>query len=205
MSVEADCRRLLDAARALIEAGVEDSDPLARAIRATTVGAPRLAPRRLAACRHWQPALALADDASAAIAGLLAPLAALFHWVQNPNYSDVNMGPGYMDNYAYAELVGRRGLFGGGDYALGVLLLGPGLTYPPHAHPANEVYYVVGGTAEWRRGPGPWKAQAPGSLIEHPSGLVHATRTGDEPLLALYLWWGDIATPARLVPRQENR
>ena len=80
MSVEADCRRLLDAARALIEAGVEDSDPLARAIRATTVGAPRLAPRRLAACRHWQPALALADDAIAAIAGLLAPLAALYLW-----------------------------------------------------------------------------------------------------------------------------
>lgn len=179
MSAEADCRRLLDIARRLIEDGVEDSQPLARTICATTIQAPRLAPRRLAA---------------------LAPLAELFHWVQNPNYSDANMGPGYMDNYAYAELVGRRGLFGGGDYALGVLLLGPGLTYPPHAHPANEVYYVVGGTAEWRRGPGPWKAQPPGSLIEHPSGLVHATRTGVDPLLALYLWWGDIATHAKLTP-----
>lgn len=200
MSAEADCRRLLDIARRLIEDGVEDSQPLAEAIGATTIQAPRLSPRRLAACRHWRPALALADDASAAVAGALAPLAELFHWVQNPNYSDADMGSGYMDNYAYAELVGRRGLLGGGDYALGVLLLGPGLTYPPHAHPANEVYYVVGGTAEWRRGPGPWKAQAPGSLIEHPSGLVHATRTGVDPLVALYLWWGDIATHAKLTP-----
>ena len=85
-------------------------------------------------------------------------------------------------------------LLGGSDYSLGVLLLGPGLTYPPHAHPANEIYYVVGGTAEWRQGDGPWTRRAPGSLIQHPSGQVHATRTGRDPLLALYLWWGDIET-----------
>ena len=94
----------------------------------------------------------------------------------------------------------RTSLIGGGGYALGVLLLGPGLTYPPHAHPANEVYYIVGGSAEWRRGDGPWTSRATGSLVQHPSGLVHATRTGDDPLLALYLWWGDIETHARLMP-----
>ena len=196
MNPEARIRRLLEAVQALVEDRVEGGASLARSISETRVTAPRLAPKRLPACRHWTPALALANN-SMAVA--LAPLEDVFHWVQNPNYSDAVMGAGYMDNYAYANLVGGRGLLGGGGYALGVLLLGPGLLYPAHAHPANEVYYVVGGTADWRRGDGPWTARAPGSLIEHPSGLVHATRTGDEPLLALYLWWGDIATHARLV------
>ncbi len=194
MPLESRFQRLLDVARGL----VEDRTALAQSIKATTTRAPRLSPKRLPACRHWQPALALGDGRSAAVAEALADLGDLFHWVQNPNYTDAAMGDGYMDNYAYANLVGGRSLLGGGDYALGVLLLGAGLSYPPHAHPAEEIYYVVGGTAEWRRGDEPWTHRAPGSLIHHPSGLVHATRTGPEPLLALYFWWGDIETHARL-------
>ena len=185
MPIDSRIQRLLDAALGL----VEDRTALAQSIAATTPRAPRLAPKRLPACRHWEPALALSDRQSAAIAEALAPLGELFHWVQNPNYTDAAMGDGYMDNYAYANLVGGRSLLGGGDYALGVLLLGPGLTYPPHGHPAEEIYYIVGGTAEWRRGDEPWTKPAPGSLIDHPPGLVHATRTGSEPLLALYFWW----------------
>ena len=195
MPDEAAIQRLLDAACGL----VEERTDLARFIRATTPRAPRLSPKQLPACRHWKPALALANRQSAAIAEALTPLGELFHWLQNPNYTDAVMGDGYMDNYAYANVVGGRSLLGGNDYALGVLLLGPGLTYPRHSHPADEIYYVVGGTAEWRYGDEPWTRRAPGSLIEHPSGLVHATRTGDEPLLALYFWWGDIATHAGLV------
>jgi quercetin dioxygenase-like cupin family protein len=189
---------LLDAARLLVEHKVENGEALARSISETVVCPPQLAPKRLPACRHWQSALALAHGGDA-VAEALPSLAGLFHWVQNPNYTVATMGSGYMDNYAYAKLVGPGGLLGGSDYSLGVLLLGPGLTYPPHAHPANEIYYVVGGTAEWRQGDGPWTRRAPGSLIQHPSGQVHATRTGRDPLLALYLWWGDIETHARLV------
>ena len=194
MADDAAIQRLLDAARGL----VEDRAGLAQSSKETVPRAPLLAPRTLPACRHWEPALALADARSASIAAALAPLGDVFHWVQNPNYSDAAMGEGYMDNYAYANLAGGRSLLGGGDYALGVLLLGPGMTYPPHAHPADEIYYVVGGRAEWQRGDEPWTPRAPGSLIHHPSGLVHATRTGSEPLLALYFWWGDIETHARL-------
>ena len=187
-------QRLLDAACGL----VEERTDLEQFIRTTTPRAPRLEPKRLPACRHWKPALALANRQSAAIAEALTPLGDVFHWLQNPNYTDAAMGDGYMDNYAYTNVVGGRSLLGGGDYTLGVLLLGPGLTYPPHAHPAEEIYYVVGGRAEWRRGDESWTHRSPGSLIHHPSGLVHATRTGPEPLLALYFWWGDIETHARL-------
>ena len=119
----------------------------------------------------------LADSAGDPMAEALAPLVEVFHWVQNPNYTVATMGAGFMDNYAYANVVGTRSLIGGGGYALGVLLLGPGLTYPPHAHPANEVYDIVGGSAGWRRGDGTWPGRATGSLSQHPAGLVHTQRT----------------------------
>lgn len=194
MPASAAIRRLLDVACGL----VEHETALAQHIRSTVPTTPQRAPHKLPACRHWPAALALGNSMSAAVAEALTPFDDLFHWLQNPNYSDAIMGTGYMDNYAYANLVGGHSLLGGEAYALGVLLLGPGLTYPPHSHPAEEIYYVVGGRAEWFSGDGPWTEQPPGSLIHHPSGISHATRTGAEPLLALYFWWGNIETYATL-------
>ena len=57
---------------------------------------------------------------------------------------------------------------------------------------------MLGGAAEWQRGDGSWAFRPPGSLIHHPPGLPHATRTADEPLLTLYLWHGHLDTPAAL-------
>ncbi len=119
-------------------------------------------------------------------------------WVQNPNYTVETVGAAFVDHYGYADVVGPRGLVPSEAYALGVLLLGPQTTYPPHAHPATEVYCVVGGTAEWRRGEGTWTLRPPGSLIHHPPRTPHAMRTHEQPLLAIYLWRGDLDTPAVL-------
>jgi hypothetical protein len=35
-------------------------------------------------------------------------------------------------------------------------------------------------------------------VIHHPSGVPHATRAGDTPLLAVYVWRGELGTHARL-------
>ena len=83
--------------------------------------------------------------------------------------------------------------------ALGVLLLGPGTHYPLHAHPAVEVYYTLT-PGEWWRDDGPWRLEPPGTAIHHPPDVRHATRAGAVPLLALYLWRGDLATHASLTP-----
>ena len=83
------------------------------------------------------------------------------------------------------------------------LLLGPRTEYPAHHHPAAELYIPLG-PADWAKasaigGEAPNGADAgTGSVIHHPPNLVHATRTHDIPLAALYLWAGDLATYARL-------
>ena len=86
--------------------------------------------------------------------------------------------------------------------AFGVLLLGPRTEYPAHHHPAAELYVPLS-RADWAKasaagGEAEFVSREPGSVIHHPPNLVHATRTRDTPLAALYLWAGDLATYARL-------
>ncbi len=122
-------------------------------------------------------------------------------WTQNPNYRRSPPTPDFLDNYGYAVLAGPAdgppALARHDRLAFGVLLLGPHTHYPLHHHPAAEVYIPLN-SAEWWRGDGPWREQRPGAVIHHPPDLPHATRAGDAPLLALYLWHGELATHAKL-------
>jgi Dimethlysulfonioproprionate lyase len=164
-------------------------------VRALDLSAPRAGQGRLPVCRFWQ-------EATSGDAPLLAPLARVapeLGWVQNPNYVARPPDSDFLDNYGYAVLAGAGGLVASHTLALGLLLLGPRTHYPTHRHPAVEIYVVAGGEAEWRKDNGPWRRQPPGAVIRHESMTPHATRTLAEPLLAVYLWQGDLATHARIV------
>jgi len=141
-------------------------------------------------------ALAIASDVAAAIAALQDEL----HWQQNPSYSDVAMGrSGYMDGYAYAEIIGPKGFFHGNDFLLGFLLLGPNRVYREHYHPAPELYWTLTGPSRWKRGAGGWEELQAGDIRWHRPFVVHATETSQVPLLCLWAWTNDVAEPAKLV------
>ena len=73
-------------------------------------------------------------------------------------------------------------------------MLGPEVTYPPHAHEAAEVYLPLSGVAWWQKGEAEFAPVPAGQPIYHAPWVPHAMRTGAEPLLALYLWrGGDLA------------
>lgn len=155
---------------------------------------------RLPACRFLPDAVAAsllsAPDMAAAIAALEEDL----DWRQNPNYSDEAMGqPGYMNNYAYSEIIGPGGIYPGDDFLLGLLLLGPGLRYPSHAHPAPELYWLLSGDTEWKVRDEPFEAREPGETIWHDPYVPHATNIGITPLLAVYVWTKDVKHAAMLV------
>ncbi|MFO1061748.1 MAG: dimethylsulfonioproprionate lyase family protein [Dongiaceae bacterium] len=158
----------------------------------------------LPACRFWDMALLAALDGPAA--DLAAPLAALgpaLAWAQNPNYVRRPPSPAFLDDYGYAVIAGPAAgppsLVTDEAMAFGVLLLGPGTLYPAHDHPAIELYLTLDAAGAWQRDAGPWRRPPAGSLIHHPSGMIHAMRAGEGPLLALYLWRGALATHARLL------
>jgi mannose-6-phosphate isomerase-like protein (cupin superfamily) len=113
-------------------------------------------------------------------------------WQQT--YGAVDFGPAFLQGYGWSEFAGLRGPVPSDRLAIGVLLLGPQITYPSHAHEAAEIYVPLSGTALWQRGDAAFAPVQPGQVIAHPSWLPHAMRTQSTPLLALYLWrGGDLA------------
>ena len=155
--------------------------------------------RRLPATRFLPECVAASMFTSPDVAAALAETEELLHWRQNPNYSDQVMGAGYMDDYAYAELIGPSGFFAGDDFLMGLLLLGPNRHYRDHHHAAPELYWLLTGPSEWRCGAGAFEMREAGDTIWHEPHLVHATRTGASPLLAVWAWTSDVSEPARLV------
>ncbi|MBL9036659.1 MAG: hypothetical protein JNN33_17985 [Rhodospirillaceae bacterium] len=155
-------------------------------------------PRRLPVADLLAEALSLSPYP---LASAIAAAAPTFRWRQNPNYNTDNMGAAFIAGYGYAEFVGRsEALFLSDEIRVGLLVLGPGRHYPPHAHPAEEVYTALM-AGSWRRGVEPWRVVPPGASIHHPPMIEHETKADRGTLLALYCWIGDTATEARPTPK----
>ncbi|HKF62393.1 MAG TPA: dimethylsulfonioproprionate lyase family protein [Dongiaceae bacterium] len=169
----------------------------AQAVARLDLSAPRPQPQpdSLPVCRFWERVVA----GGGALLAPLAKLAPALSWVQNPNYVAAPPSPEFLENYGYAVLAGPGGLVASEALALGILLLGPGIHYPSHNHPAVEIYVVLAGEAEWQKAGEPWRREPPGAVIRHDSMVTHATRALAEPLLAAYVWQGDLATHARII------
>jgi quercetin dioxygenase-like cupin family protein len=145
------------------------------------------------ATRHLETALVAVESHAPALAAALRPLGEVLPW--RYGYAPRADAPGLELRMAWAELIGPAAPFRSAQVGLGVTLIGPHTFYPPHRHPAVEVYRVVAGTAEWSAD-GNGAARPPGSVILHRANVVHAMRTAEQPLLALYSWSGDVDSPS---------
>jgi hypothetical protein len=171
---------------ALPRAAAETAPPQARSGRLPVLG-------------HWPAALAGAAAVDPGLAAALTDLSPALGWRQNPNYVRRPPSADFLDGYGYAVIAGPGGL-APAPIALGVLLLAPEVLYPAHAHPAEEVYLVLDGASRWWREGEGWREGLGGAAIHHPPMLAHAMQAGAAPLLAIYLWRGDLATNAALTP-----
>lgn len=158
------------------------------------------APRRLAVC-DWLGGLeALSAPATAALVRALVATAPALEWRQT--YTRADFGPRFLERYGWTEILGTRGPIASATIACGFLLLGPDVEYPAHAHEAREIYFPLAGEAFWMRDSRAFVAQTPGATLEHPPWTPHATRTGRDPMLALYLWrGGDLAAKSKILGR----
>lgn len=99
---------------------------------------------------------------------------------------------GVENRYAFIEIAGPEGLGGSDTLRFGLYLQAPMTDYPPHDHEAEEFYYVLSGDAQWQKNDGAFEAKAPGTMIHHLPRVRHAMRTFEAPLLAMWIWTGDI-------------
>ena len=72
------------------------------------------------------------------------------------------------------------------DIIFGLSIMAPGIAYPFHNHPPDELYLVLSDGAWWRDGAG-WFSPGIGGTVRNPPGIRHAMRAGARPLLAAWL------------------
>ena len=95
------------------------------------------------------------------------------------------------DNHATVHIAGLDYGFFAGQLKFGAFLLAPNTIYPLHSHAAEEIYIPVSGSGYWRLRDSSYKMQKPGSVVHCQSWLPHAIRSGNEPLLMLWAWFGN--------------
>lgn len=176
-----------------IDARVEVGSPAARAMAkvnaSLAVPVPRSAPPRplaLPACEQLPRAISIAQAGSddlARIASSIASLAPALAWRLKPSDDAAfNRGHANVDIVGPAsEALERRD-----DVRVGMSLIAPGLTYPDHRHPPEEVYLVLS-AGDWRQDAKAWHSPGLGGIVYNPPDIVHAMRSSaTEPLLAVW-------------------
>ncbi|NMO91174.1 dimethylsulfonioproprionate lyase family protein [Actinomycetospora sp. TBRC 11914] len=156
-------------------------------------GPPRLTttPPDLPVLAHLDEAVArVGDEVDGQLREAIALLGARADWTRTAGYAD---DAALFAGYAHATLRGSPD----DELVLGLVLLGPGVHYRAHHHPAEEWYLPLGGL-RWDHGGG-WVDEPPGELIHHAPWQPHAMATDDRPVLLAYLWSGDVATPSAFV------
>ena len=143
-------------------------------------------PAALDVCRHLTASLATARSGPGPIAGLadaFAPLVPSLNWRLRPaeDGEDLNFRGGH----ANADIIGPAGLERHDDVVVGVSLLAPGVIYPDHSHPPEEIYVVMT-EGEWFNEEAGWYTPGVGAVVYHRSDIVHAMRSANEPLLAIW-------------------
>lgn len=156
-------------------------------------------PRRLPVLRHLPQCLAETMLVDSDLCAALAAVEDHLEWRQSEAYSDTVMGEGFMSGYGWSQIVGPHGFFPGDDFLLGLLLLGPRQHYRDHYHPAPELYWVLTGPTDWKHGAGGYQTKPADTMIWHRNFTVHATKTDAAPMLAVWCWTRDVATPAKLI------
>lgn len=139
----------------------------------------------------------LIDDYDLALRGIpdghlsatLAPVGRELAWT----HGDRILPAGFHLQRCFVELAGPDGMAPHPSVRFGLYLQQPGTYYASHSHEAVEHYLPISGTALWQRGDAEFVAQPPGTLIAHASLEPHAMRTLGEPLLALWIWTGNLS------------
>jgi mannose-6-phosphate isomerase-like protein (cupin superfamily) len=123
----------------------------------------------------------------------LGPVAS---WLRS--YTDDQIFPGFNARFGSYPLVGPHAHFRAQGFAAYVLYSDAALWYPWHDHPAEEIYLVIAGEAEFMVDGETSRILGPGETCFHASNQSHAMQTHDSPVMAMVLWRGNLETRPRL-------
>ncbi len=150
-----------------------------------------VAPHYLPAADTLTQALPLAAAGTRTLASLFEKEKASLKWEQDFAKVDAVTDAAMRAGYSSVEIIGECGPFVSSQVRAGIGVWGPNIDYPPHRHPAEEVYVVLAGSAEFllREGHGaPWAKRTAGDVVYVPSMTNHGIRTRRDPVAVFYMW-----------------
>lgn len=144
---------------------------------------------------HPIPALPLIARTPGAASPDTAPLlsavhSALAHMHWHLLYSKDEVGAHFLSRYGFCEVIGPRGHFTSSQTRVFFCYFGSGLWYPRHEHAAEELYFVISGSARLSVDAKPDLIAHAGDARLHGPHEPHALETTDNPMLALIYWRG---------------
>jgi hypothetical protein len=149
---------------------------------------------------HDYPLLARLDEALKGAQGepdlvtAVIELATTGGWY--PAYTGTDNNAAGADFMLVKQVVGSKGLLVDESIKAGIFLLAPHFEYLMHDHAALEIYYVHSGTVDIQNGTDSARRRfAPGQYSVTPSEIPHALRTGDVPVIILFIWTGKVTAP----------
>ena len=197
-----DLQRLFAVAEATIRHGspvlgpaISVTERIFAALQVPSVLPGRIGSGRLSVCGHLDTALEHARRQPRPMCDLADAFAAIesrLRWMTRAGAQ--TQGEQFLNGHANATIVGPDGLETRSDVRIGVSLMAPHTRYPDHRHPPEEVYVVLSG-GEWRQGSDAWHEPGIGGLVYNPPNIVHAMRSAEQPLLALWFLWIDPNNP----------
>jgi quercetin dioxygenase-like cupin family protein len=198
-----DLQQFLTSAEAAIRHGASAdgrlrvaAERMFSALQATPAHAGRPPAARLPVCSHLPTALENArrqPDYVGALADAFAVIEPQLHWKARPGAEAQGE---FLNRHANAIIIGPPSTAGTGpegletrhDILIGVSHMAPHTRYPDHQHPPEEIYVVLS-SGEWRQANDPWHEPGIGGLVYNPPNIVHAMRSSEQPLLALWFLW----------------
>jgi hypothetical protein len=136
---------------------------------------------------HLAQALNLAPRKSECFVSLLNSVTAILpraNWVKRE--AKPGQDSSFVEKHRHAIITGVGGVFECNTLTMGLALMAPFTSYPFHHHPPGE-FYIVLSEGEWYREDLGWWSPGVGGVVLNPPSCVHAMRSMDVPLLAL---WG---------------
>lgn len=137
--------------------------------------------------RHLSEALGAAPITDEHLESLLSAVGSLLpHLAWINRQAQPGQDSAFVERHRHAMIAGSGGLFECSTLTLGLALMMPETCYPYHQHPPAEFYLVLS-PGDWYREDVGWWSPGAGGLVFNPPSCVHAMRSTDFPLLAL---WG---------------
>ena len=115
-------------------------------------------------------------------------------------YAGTDIGTEFMDRFGCYCIIGPGGAWTSAQMSAFIVYMPRDFWYPWHHHPAEEMYMVVAGEAEFLRHGEPTKSLASGGTAFHASSQPHAMQTRDHPVLAYVIWRNHFGIKPVLTP-----